>query len=225
MEPYDTTPSGEANSITHPAESFLPVSRTRTPKPARYLEPESSSRSEEDPTLVDLAEPSPLRKSKNNCPRSSTCLGHLDLGDVGTSRDMLECDPNRTWEAILSLQKHDFAFVLRSDGRWTYAILAEKRAKSMRFVVSLKGTTKTITKSKQLDSIRLVNNVHNLEKINNSSRQKLVKVYPPGIDLSASLPKFLKFTEKIEQHVDDGCNTLFDPERRESASGIMDLFH
>mmetsp|Transcript_29142 Transcript_29142/g.60743 ORF Transcript_29142/g.60743 Transcript_29142/m.60743 type:complete len:223 (-) Transcript_29142:123-791(-) len=126
-------------------------------------------------TATAMSTPTPRYVVNSNRPRSSTCLHHLDLGDVGTSRDMLivnttnddntnaaNANANRL---VSSLQKHDFAFVLRTDGSWTYAILAERREESMRFVVSLKGATKTMTRSRWLDSVRLVNNLQNRRKI------------------------------------------------------------
>mmetsp|Transcript_6253 Transcript_6253/g.10323 ORF Transcript_6253/g.10323 Transcript_6253/m.10323 type:complete len:211 (-) Transcript_6253:1179-1811(-) len=172
MEPPGINLSRQANRIMHPDKSIPLMSRPSTPKPARNPKTISSPQSMdvEDPPLVESAGLISLSKSSNGShsnSSSSTYLHHLDLGDVGTSRDMLECNPSCpscTWETISSLQKHDFAFILRSDGRWTYAILADKQEKSMLFVVSLRGATKTISRNRFLDNVRLVNNAENLEK-------------------------------------------------------------
>jgi len=90
----------------------------------------------------------------------STFLPHLDLGDVGATRDM------NAFEAILSipialermncLRVHDFVFLLRSDGRWTYAIIADKQDDAIRFVVNTNGDTKVLSRKRWYGSIRLV---------------------------------------------------------------------
>lgn len=103
----------------------------------------------------------PRRKlSKQRPPKSSdscsndTYLPHLELGDTGTPQDMLqEFDPVK----FSSLQEHDFAFVLRSDGKWTYAIISDRRMEAIRFVVDFNGDTKTCPRSAWASRIRLVN--------------------------------------------------------------------
>jgi len=92
---------------------------------------------------------------------NSTFLPHLDLGDVGTTKDM------NTFESILSkpialermncLRVHDFAFILRSHGQWTYAIIADKQDDAIRFVMNANGDTKVLSRKRWYSSIRLVN--------------------------------------------------------------------
>ena len=43
---------------------------------------------------------SKISNSSHNNIDSSAYLHHLDLGDVGTSHGMLECNPSCTWETI-----------------------------------------------------------------------------------------------------------------------------
>jgi hypothetical protein len=58
---------------------------------------------------------------------NDTFLPHLHIGDNGASRDMITVS-NRAinFKMANSLQTHDFAFVLRSNGEWTYAIVAHR---------------------------------------------------------------------------------------------------
>jgi len=84
------------------------------------------------------------------------------LGDSVRSPSHMITDP--TSQAISSLQKHDFAFIKRSDGSYTYAILAcrsfvhikegTETEKCMTFVMHVKGTTKVIRERHWNDFIR-----------------------------------------------------------------------
>jgi hypothetical protein len=58
---------------------------------------------------------------------NDTFLPHLQIGENGTSKDMITVS-NRAinFKMANSLQTHDFAFVLRSNGDWTYAIVAHR---------------------------------------------------------------------------------------------------
>ena len=89
----------------------------------------------------------------------STFLPHLDLGDAGTTRDMIlfEHSPSIALKIMNSLRVHDFAFIQRSSGQWTYAIIAEKREDAIRFVVNGNGDTKTLSKKHWYTSIRWAN--------------------------------------------------------------------
>jgi hypothetical protein len=61
-----------------------------------------------------------------------------------------------------TLNALDFAFVLRSNGSWTYAIVAERSFHKglglvLRFVLDKKGTTKTLKRKYWEKGVRLVN--------------------------------------------------------------------
>lgn len=103
---------------------------------------------------------------------NETYLPHLDLGDVGSPSDMMihhpdlsssttssdaKQTPKTTTMTIDSLKVHDFAFILRSDGQWTYAIIANRTSTSIRFVVDGNGGTKNLSNRCWMSSIRLVN--------------------------------------------------------------------
>mmetsp|Transcript_40554 Transcript_40554/g.84860 ORF Transcript_40554/g.84860 Transcript_40554/m.84860 type:complete len:781 (+) Transcript_40554:105-2447(+) len=99
--------------------------------------------------------------SKNTALDSKNCtyLPRLDLGDTGTTRDMMmsESSKRTALEKLNSLKIHDFAFILRSDGQWTYAIIADKQDDRILFVVDADGQTKKLCKKYWSNSIRLVN--------------------------------------------------------------------
>ena len=90
-------------------------------------------------------------------PKNKTHVRTLDLGDVGTPPYMLPSDSGHSLDTIDLLQTHDFAFVLRSDGRWTYAILADRRKRSLLFVVNTEGDRKKLRQKDWATSVRLVN--------------------------------------------------------------------
>lgn len=88
---------------------------------------------------------------------------HYNLGDIGTPDDMIvERDPVKGHQNVSSLKVHDFAFVLRSNGTWTYAIVADfpergTRRMSVHFVMNAKGSTKTVERRHWAKFVRLVN--------------------------------------------------------------------
>lgn len=99
--------------------------------------------------------------SRKGC--NVTLLPRLVLGDTCTSPQEMLIESNRACalEKVNSLQKHDFAFVLRKDGRWTFAIIADRDEDSIRFVVDFRGSTKTLSRNRWSSRIRLVNNQRN----------------------------------------------------------------
>jgi len=93
------------------------------------------------------------------------------LGDTlcSTSHMVIEPTPKQAIKAVDSLKTHDFAFVKRSDGSYSFAILAyrsmepTKRAdgdadmrECMNFVICNNGSTKMVRRSHWSRSIRLV---------------------------------------------------------------------
>ena len=84
----------------------------------------------------------------------------FDLGAVGSSSDMQCPSPSSAFEEC-NFPIHSFAFVLRSNGQWTYAIVANRPVidgplASIRFVVDEYGSTKTLKKRHWERYIRLV---------------------------------------------------------------------
>mmetsp|Transcript_11359 Transcript_11359/g.27948 ORF Transcript_11359/g.27948 Transcript_11359/m.27948 type:complete len:322 (-) Transcript_11359:62-1027(-) len=102
--------------------------------------------------------------SKSNKPKKHPRGFRKDyiIGDCARSSSHMIMDPSI--QAIGTLQKHDFAFIKRSDGSYTYAILAcrsfvhikegTETEKCMTFVMHVKGTTKVIRERHWNDFIR-----------------------------------------------------------------------
>jgi len=90
-------------------------------------------------------------------------IGYV-LGDA-VAGDHHMVIPKTVAEALQNastLNALDFAFVLRSNGSWTYAIVAERTFHKdlglvLRFVLDKKGTTKTIRRKYWEKGVRLVN--------------------------------------------------------------------
>lgn len=100
--------------------------------------------------------------------------GDYVIGELLRARSHLDVAPThrQALAALGSLQQHDFAFVRRSDGSFSYAILAyrhvapmkgaEGRSKNkpqeecMTFVMSERGTTKMVRKRFWSEFVRLV---------------------------------------------------------------------
>ena len=80
------------------------------------------------------------------------------LGDAGKLSDMIvdNCESSSE-QNVASLRVHDFAFVRRANGNWTYAILSDKRdGDHARFVVNVKGATKIFSKKELAKHVRLI---------------------------------------------------------------------
>ena len=83
------------------------------------------------------------------------------LGDTLRSPDDMVAQPSREAQliAVESLKPHDFAFVRRSDGSYSYGILAYSREETLVFVLCEDGSTKSIKRKYWHGAIRLVNTI------------------------------------------------------------------
>lgn len=67
--------------------------------------------------------------------------------------------PQQSIDAADTLEKHDFAFIKRRDGSYTYAILAKRTENSFTFVMSTNGSVKKVSRKHWSELVRLVNTV------------------------------------------------------------------
>ena len=88
---------------------------------------------------------------------------NFDLGDTchSTKYQIIETNPSKSLNLIHQLRIHDFAWILRSSRKWTYAIIADFPVKggeeaSIRFVIDKLGNTKTLKINYWAKCIRLV---------------------------------------------------------------------
>eukprot|EP00956_Cyclotella_meneghiniana_P039665 scaffold176605_cov60-Cyclotella_meneghiniana.AAC.1 len=88
--------------------------------------------------------------------------GDYVLGECARSLSHMMIDSSPHEIKVTELEKHDFAFVKRSDGSWSYAILAHRhRSRNeeneyMMFVLNYVGATKTFKKRQWAKGIRCV---------------------------------------------------------------------
>lgn len=74
-----------------------------------------------------------------------------------------EPTPAQALQAVDQLQRHDFAWVKRSDGTYTYAIIAYRTEDTLTFVISEDFiSAKTLNKSHWKDCVKLVNTTERL---------------------------------------------------------------
>jgi hypothetical protein len=102
-------------------------------------------------------------RSKGKMQGYSGVRSDYSLGDVArcASHMIIPDDPQEAFGQVSQLKQYVFAFVKRTDGLWTYAILAhsfvdDEGEECMMFVMNQRGSTKTITKKKWVSFVRLV---------------------------------------------------------------------
>lgn len=124
----------------------------------------------------------------------------LVLGDIATPQDMhIEPDPQKAHENAASLLIHSFAFILRSNGEWSYAILANRPVESgpeasLRFVLDTEGRTKILKSKYWSRCIRLVNDSES-QKVSEETRRE-DETIPSNKDL-ARLNSFQRAVRRV----------------------------
>lgn len=107
-----------------------------------------------------------LSASASSSASNGTYLHHLDIGDTAnTPQEMIQASPKLA--EIERLQIHDFAFIRRSNGMWTYAIIANQDEYHILFVADTKGSIKKLLRKHWADFVRLVNKGNNNGSIEN----------------------------------------------------------
>jgi hypothetical protein len=76
------------------------------------------------------------------------------IGDA--VRSLSDLSPRSSSGVIASLNMHAFAFVKRSDGSFTYGIVAQRTDEFLFFVISVAGHTKLVEKRYWSTCVRLV---------------------------------------------------------------------
>lgn len=113
-------------------------------------------------TLVDSSSLLHARAAKPQARPSAENFQELELGDVASPQDMcIASSEQQAHDEAASLAIHSFAYVLRSNGEWTYAMLSDRPIEtgpnaSMQFVLNIEGNTKTLKAKHWASYIRLV---------------------------------------------------------------------
>lgn len=123
--------------------------------PVRAWEPwtENPKEEEERSFISDIT--SSIASANSGRRNYKSFLPHVTLGDMPALQDMV-LESKTAAKVGATLRLHDFAWILRSDYRWTYAIVAERSDTALRFVVDTVGSTKSYSRKYWGRSIRLV---------------------------------------------------------------------
>jgi hypothetical protein len=90
-------------------------------------------------------------------------LASYSIGDKGRDEDMIIDSKKETAAAVALLRVSDAAFVRRSDGNWTYAIVKDRTEgsdASIKFKVNARGSTKSFPTSQWGSYIRRIKRQH-----------------------------------------------------------------
>ena len=151
---------GTANPHTT-APAVASTARTRSSSHQQPI-PQASSNPQGDDLEDEANSPVSVRSAVSTIALSGYHLGH-------TAKDRSHMIiPSNTREGLalalrnaFALKALDFAFILRSNGEWTYSIVADRPVSEdgpvIRFVMDGKGSTKTIRKKYWAKGIRCVN--------------------------------------------------------------------
>ncbi|KAL7519492.1 hypothetical protein ACHAWX_004242, partial [Stephanocyclus meneghinianus] len=117
---------------------------------------------------MPVRNPPNLVSSTKEAVENASLKRGLELGDIALPSQIQNASPEDAHDAAASLPVHSFAFVLRSNGQWTYAILADRPVPegpqaSIRFVLDKRGSTKIFKRKYWGMYIRSVRNVNKNE--------------------------------------------------------------
>lgn len=130
----------------------LPAAHTTDPPPVVH-------RRRSDGDVIQPAATHQTRHQMYNGARSDYFLG--DLAKCPSHMVIEDC-PQAALEKVSQLRQYDFAFIKRTDGSWTYAILAHRHKppneddECMMFVMTEAGSTKIIKKKLWGNFVRCV---------------------------------------------------------------------
>jgi hypothetical protein len=100
------------------------------------------------------------RKSGSSSSSSSSSSSDSSNSDTDSEDEKVQTKKspakNIIYEAVRQLSHLDAAFVKRSDGRWTYSIVADGNENEIRFVVNDRGSTKSFPKALWETNVRRI---------------------------------------------------------------------
>ena len=114
---------------------------------------------------LSLNESTKQHQDKNQKPLGLKVVYSLGEKPRSSSHIIIESSTQKATEMVSRLKIHDFAWIKRSNGSWTYAILAYKsyienalgiKEECLVFAMSTRGATRAIKKHQWAECIRLV---------------------------------------------------------------------
>jgi hypothetical protein len=115
------------------------------------------------------------------------------LGDIASRSHMIiPDDPQDAFNLVSRLKQYDFAFIKRTDGSWTYALLAyryvDEGKECMLFVLDQGGLMKVIKKTQWSNFIRMVADQKVMKcKPSNPSSPRIISVDSSDVDDSSMI--------------------------------------
>ena len=157
--PFQTSPSSESHLVKRYGTVDLEQLQDDNIKPTVVSSPSSEQRRKSFEAVGTQQPREQGRHHMHNGSRSDYILG----GKVRSSSHMIveDCSAAALYK-VSQLKLHDFAFIKRSDGSWTYAILAYRNRSEvdnevfMMFVMNETGSTRCIKKTQWASFIRCV---------------------------------------------------------------------
>eukprot|EP00986_Skeletonema_menzelii_P008780 scaffold3803_cov151-Skeletonema_menzelii.AAC.7 len=95
-------------------------------------------------------------KSRSRSGRGRRRRGQDGSETSSADEDQDNSNQSNVTASVMELQHLDAAFIRRSDGRWTYALVADGDDKGIRFVLNQQGATKILTKEKWKKNVRRI---------------------------------------------------------------------
>jgi len=154
--PNETPPNASENTAAPPSyDANSTETRRSSSNQGSQISRENSRKPEE------LKKRAPTTRGgeiahKSSSIQNDTSRSDYNLGDNALSDDHTIIEPSReeAMKHISSLKVFDFAFVRRTNGKWTYSIISDRSENMIRFVVDENGRTKQLERQYWVSNIR-----------------------------------------------------------------------
>lgn len=172
LPPLPLRPSRSANTDKSLAARFpkgtsvplpFPTTPVATPRPVlrsgSILGPDKDERSVSPSSVfpsLPFSRTTQARQGNSQAVCASRCDYRLGEPARSSSHMVIDSNPSSAASKVSTLKNYDFAFIKRTDGLWTYAILAYRTEESMMFVMNETGSTKIIKKRQWAEYVRCV---------------------------------------------------------------------
>lgn len=152
----ETLPSASENTAAPPSNiANSTETRRNSTNQGSKISRENSSKPEELKKRASTTRGGEIAH-KSSSIQNDTSRSDYNLGDNALSDDHTIIEPSReeAMKHISSLKVFDFAFVRRTNGKWTYSIISDRSENMIRFVVDENGRTKQLERQYWVSNIR-----------------------------------------------------------------------